>query len=229
MPTTTTRAVRLLAALGLLLLAAPAATAQNFRFQVGGGLATQYGAAHSVGAYKIGAGYEYEFDQHWTFAPALLFVGKGWQDPDRDVPDLGADGQPRYDDAGRLIVSRKNRSVSANYIELPLLFHYYYRLGESRYAVFAAGPYAALGVAGKVKTKGDGERSGSEKIYYDEKTFGHGGLRRFDAGLSAFAGYQFPSGLTLGVEANFGLIPTTAGGGRNLAGLVSLSYTLGRD
>ena len=34
--------------------------------------------------------------------------------------------------------------------------------------------------------------------------------------------------ITLGVEADFGLVPFTSGGGRNLSGLVSLSYRFSR-
>lgn len=222
------QALRTLCAL-IGLTVATAAGAQSFRFQVGGGLASQYGAARTVGAYELGVGYEYEFDQHWTFVPALRFVGRGWEDPDRDVPDLDEQGNQRLDNEGNPLVSRMNRTTSANYVELPLMVHYYYRLGPSRYVVLGAGPYAALGVAGKVKTRGDGRRQGAEKLYYDDKAFAAGGLRRFDAGLSAFAGYQFASGLTLGIGADFGLVPTTSGGGRHVSGMVKLSYTLGLD
>ena len=49
--------------------------AQNIFLKVGGGLATHYGHARAVGAYKIGVGYEYEFNQKLTFAPSLVFYG----------------------------------------------------------------------------------------------------------------------------------------------------------
>ena len=75
-----------------------------------------------------------------------------------------------------------------------------------------------------MKTKGDAEQTGSEKLYYNSKTFSADGVRRFDAGVQAFAGYQFATGLILGVEADFGLVRFSTDGGRNLSGLVSLAY-----
>lgn len=210
--------------LALSLTAVPAA-AQNWLFKVGGGLASQYGSARPVGAYKIGVAYEHEFDQHWTFSPGIAFVGKGWKDPDTMVPALDDNGDRIVDEDGNEAFSRMNRSTSACYIEVPLLFSYYFRLGESRYWVVSAGPYAALGVAGKVKTKGDGTRTGSEKLYYDGKTFDEDGARRFDAGIQTYTGYRFASGLSVGVEADFSLTRFKSGGGRNVAGLIALGYS----
>ncbi len=199
--------------------------AQNIKLKVGGGLSGQSNGAKVVGAYKIGVGYEYEFDQRWTITPALVFYGKGWKAPDKTVPVVDDNGQPQLNEEGEQVYSLMSRSTSANYLEVPVLFSYYHRLGESRYLVFSAGPYAAVGVGGKVKTKGDGQRIGSEKLFYEYSTFGENGIRRFDAGLQAFVGYQLPAGIALGVEADFGLLRTQSNGQRNLSGLVSLSYT----
>jgi len=209
----------------LTLFAFPALlSAQYLKLNIGGGFASQYSDAKVVGAYKIGIGYEYEFDQHWTLTPSLLFYGKGWKTPDTAVPVVDDNGQPLYDDAGNPLYSRKSRSTAADYVEIPILISYYHRLAEQRYLVFSAGPYAAIGVAGKTKVKGDGERIGSEKLYYDGQTFSEDGARRFDAGVQVFAGYQFPSSLTLGVEADFGLLRFKRDGGRNVSALISLSY-----
>lgn len=209
----------------LFFLATATAAAQNVMLKAGGGLAAQYGSAQSVGALKFGVGYEHEIDQHWTITPSLLFVAKGWQDPDRRVPVVNDEtGQPEFDDEGNPVTSLMNRSVAANYIEVPVLFSYYVRLAPSRYLVLGAGPYAAFGVSGKVKVKGDGERIGAEKLYYDYSTFSSSGLRRFDAGLQAFVGYEFASGFNLGVEADFGLLRTSRDGGRNCSGMLALSY-----
>ncbi len=200
---------------------------QHLKVKLGGGFASQYGEARIVGAYKIGLGYEYELDQRWTITPALLFYGKGWKNPDTLVPVTDDNGLPVLDENGEQAYSLMNRSTSANYIEIPILFNYYHRLGASRYLVFGAGPYAAYGITGKVKTKGDGGRYGSEKLFYEGNTFGEDGARRFDAGIQAFAGYQFPSGLTLGIEGDFGLLKFRNGGKGNISALVSLSYTFG--
>ena len=186
------------------LLAVPA-SAQHFQLKAGGGLSTQYGAAHSVGAYRFGVGYEMELDQHWSVSPALMFYGKGWKSPDAWVPVLDDGGLPVLDDEGNQTYSLMSRSVAAGYLELPLLVNYYHRLAAQRYLVFSAGPYVAYGVSGKVKTKGD--------------------ARRFDAGFQVAAGYQFPSKITLSLEADFGLVRFAPGAGRNLSALVGLTYT----
>lgn len=211
----------------LLLLAALPLTlcAQQVKFKVGGGLATHYGHDHAVGAYKIGMGYEWELGQHLSITPWLEVVGKGWKTPDAVVPVLDDAGQPVFDDeTGEPLTGIMSRSTTANYLELPILLTGYLRLGPSRYIVLAGGPYVAWGVAGKSKVKGDQTQSGSRKLYYDEKTFSRAGAHRFDAGVQAFAGYQFPNGITLGVEADFGLAKCSTAGGRNLSSLITLGY-----
>lgn len=208
----------------LTLLSASGVRAQYLTLRVGGGLASQTGGCRPVGAFKLGVGYEYEFDQCWTVTPALLFAARGWKDRDCTVPVVDDEGLPATDEEGNPLISVMGRSTVADYVELPVLFSYYHRLSESRYLVFSAGPYAACGVSGKVTTRGDGRREGSEKLFYEQKTFRRGGTRRFDAGIQAAAGYQMPSGLTVGVEADFGLAATSPGGGRSVSGIVSLAY-----
>lgn len=201
--------------------------AQNVLFKVGGGLASHYSSADPVGAYKIGVGYEWEFDQHFTFMPSIEFYGKGWKSPNEQVFVLDEAGNQRFDpDTGKPLTSLMNRSATANYLQVPLLFSYYWRTGERRYVVFSAGPYAAFGVAGKQKTKGDGRAPGTEKFYYEKKTFDEPGASRWDTGLQVMAGYQFPSSLRVGLEADFGFVKCTSNGGRNVSGLISLSYKL---
>lgn len=208
----------------LLMLAATPASAQHLMLKAGGGLAKQFGDSKPVGAFKIGLGYEYEFDQHWTLTPSLLFYGKGWKAPDVQVQVIDDETlEPAIDENGNPLMSTKSVSSSANYVELPVILSYYFRTGEDRYIVLGAGPYAAVGVAGKTKTKGDGQRIGSEKLFYKENTFENGALR-FDAGIQAYGGYQFPSGLIVGIEADFGMVKFRADGQRNLAALVSLTY-----
>lgn len=206
------------------MLAAQSLSAQHLLLKAGGGFAKQFGESKPVGAYKIGLGYEYEFDQHWTLTPSLLLYGKGWKAPDVQVQVVDdATGEPVFDDEGNPVMSTKSVSSAANYVEVPLILSYYFRTGEDRYIVLGAGPYAAVGVAGKTKTKGDGQRIGSEKLFYKENTF-ENGARRFDAGVQAYGGYQFPSGLVLGIEADFGLVRFRAGGERNLSAIISLAY-----
>lgn len=205
-----------------------AASAQTLQIKAGGGFASQFSDKKVVGAFKIGIGYEYEFDQHWTINPSLALQGKGWKDKDVFVHDLDESGKPKEDDNGNPIMSRMARSTTANYLEMPVLFNYYLRVGEKRYVVVGAGPYVACGLWGKEETKGDGRRQGAEKLYYDEDTFDKAGSHRFDAGIQTTLGYQTPMGITLGLEADFGLAKVASRSGRNVSGLVFLTYNFGK-
>lgn len=212
----------------LLVCMASGAKAQNVQFKLGGGFASHYdGSSEVVGSFKVGVGYEWEFNQHWTFTPVLSVYGKGWKDPNQRVFVYDDAGNQRFDEqTGQPLTSIRNRTTTANYVEVPLLFSYYLRTGESRYVVLSAGPYVAYGVTGKQKTKGDGEKAGSEKLYYEEKTFDEVGVHRFDAGIQTMVGYAFPSGFTLGVEADFGLTRFNTAGDRNVSAMISLGYRL---
>lgn len=210
-----------------LLLLPLAGQAQNLQFKFGGGLSSHYGKAEAVGAFKIGVGYELELSQHWTFTPGLAVYGKGWKDPNATVFVYDDEGNQLFDEeTGEPLTGIMSRSATKNYLELPLLVSYYLRTGESRYVIFSAGPYVAYGVSGKQKTKGDTERPGAERFYYEKKTFKEAGTHRFDCGLQAMVGYQFPMGITLGLEGDFGLTKFNAQGNRNLSGLISIAYTL---
>lgn len=222
-------------ALCCLTLSPLTATAQSIFFKIGGGFATQTGAPRFIATAKGAIGYEYEFNQRFTFAPSLGFTGRGWQVNDVVTPDMlfddkgnmlnsdgqittirdeqaqrrvetiGADGQTVY---GDLMWSTMHRSYSANYVQLDLPFVYYLRQGERRYFTFTAGPWVAYGVGGKRTTEGDGRVSNDRKTRYTDNTFSLAGARRFDTGLKVGVGYQFPSWLTINLEGEFGLVPT---------------------
>lgn len=209
----------------LLCLAAPLCSiAQNWNFSVGGGWAKAASHTRAIGSYKIGVSYEYELDKSWSITPGIELIGKGWKDPDQAILIRDSEGAPALDEEGNPLYGIMGRSTSANYLQVPILLRYHLRTAPSRYVVLAAGPYAAYGGWGKVKTKGDAEREGAEKIYYEGKTFDSPGTHRFEAGLQTMVGYQFYSGLTIGVEGNFALTKINAEGGRNLAALITLSY-----
>lgn len=218
------RTIRTTLLIALLSAAAATLPAQNLLLRLGGGLASQGSDARPVGAFQIGVGYEYEFDQHWTFAPSLVFYGKGWKEADRLVPVLDDNGQPVLDEEGEPAQSIMDRSATANYLALPLTFNCYLRTGTSGYVVLTAGPYVACGLNGKIKTRGDGREPGSRKMYYEDKTFDSPGTRRFDAGITFGGGYQFRGGITVGLQGDFSLTRFAAGAGRNRSGLITLAY-----
>lgn len=207
-----------------LLWSVPAA-AQHLELRAGGGLATHYGEAQNVGAYKIGVGYEWELSQKFTVTPAVEFQGKGWKNPNELVSVLDENGQPVIDEETQEpVMSMMSRSATALYVAVPVMLNYYLRTGSSRYVVLSAGPYVAVGVGGKQKTKGDGTAEGAKKYFYEDNTFDEPGTKRFDAGINTFVGYQFASGLTIGIEGQWGLAKFDDAGQRNLAGFAALRY-----
>lgn len=213
--------------LSLFLLSAVILSAQTFQVKMGGGFSSLTGNSRVVGAYKFGVAYEYEFNQYFSFSPALSYYGKGWKDPDREVPFYTPEGEPEYDENGEQRMGVMNRSTTACYLELPLMFCYYIRLAERKYVVLSAGPYVAYGVNGKVTTKGDTSRPGSEKLYYEESTFSESGLHRFDTGMQWMAGYQMDNGLTIGLEGDIGFLKMPTRHAHPVSCILSLSYRLG--
>ena len=210
----------------LLLLFPFFAQAQNLQLKIGGGFSSHYGRAKVIGAFKIGLGYELEFNQHFTFTPGIEIYGKGWKDPNQLVNAFDKDHNPVIGEDGQQLKAIKSCTATQNYIELPLLFNYYLRTGESRYVVFRVGPYVAYGINGKQKTKGDTEQGGAERYYYEKKTFSEPGTHRFDYGVQTYVGYQFPSRFTLGLEADWGIGKFNTQGQRNVSALISLGYRL---
>lgn len=220
----TKRITAYVAALCLLLLGTTAAKAQNFRMTVGGGLSTHYSGDKVVGSFKAQLGVEFELDQHWTIEPSLAFYGKGWKNKNQTVNYYDEDGKQIYNEDGTPHTGVKNRTTTANYLEVPVVAHYYLPVAAGGYVVFTAGPYAAVGVSGKQKTKGDAEEEGSRKLFYEEKTFNEQGIHRFDAGLTLGMGYQLPSHFTIGVETDLGLAKFNTAGDRNVSALLTLTY-----
>lgn len=186
--------------------------------------------------------------------PDMLFDDKGNMldafgnvtlDPDlqgqRHTERLDADGKPILGPDGKPIkgdpmYSLMHRTYTLNYVQLDLPFVYYHRLAPSNYLTFSAGPWLAVGFAGKRTTEGDGRAANDRKARYTDAVFSLPGAHRFDAGLRAGIGYQFPSSLTISLEGEFGLLKTNARNadfanrsGRNAALLLTLSYRLNKS
>lgn len=149
------------------------------------------------------------------------------------APILGPDNKPLKGDP---MFSMMHRSYAANYLQLEAPFNYYIRRGESRYITLTAGPWLAVGIAGKRTTEGDGTQPIGRKTRYTDSTFGLDGAHRIDCGLKAGVGYQLPSSLTINLEGELGLHstnkPTPDFGnrsGRNAALMLTLSYKLNKS
>lgn len=84
-----------------------------------------------------------------------------------------------------------------------------------------AGPYAAAGIAGKNKVEthivGVVNNSSKNIVYSNdnpttsqEENYGYGKLKRFDYGINALAGIEFPK-FTLGANYGYGLVKINSG------------------
>ena len=200
------------------------AQAQHLQLKVGGGLAKLDKHSNAVPAWRLGAGYELEFDQHWTFSPAVIFAIKGWENPDEIVYKKDSEGNIMLSpETGKPLIGVKNTSTTTYHVEVPLLFNYYLRTKERQYVVFSAGPYAAYGISGKTKVKGDTDRLGAERYYYDFDPFSDGDCKRFEVGAQVGVGYQFSNGVTAGVDFSYAF--TKVDGQRKpVSALLSFSY-----
>lgn len=202
-------------------------SAQHLIFHTGGGLTSHYGGStKNIGAFKIGAGYEFELNQTLSIEPSLLFYAKGWKDKDKTVLIYDAQGNVVYDDLGNPMTGKMNVTSNTNYLVLPIVFNYYIPLSIPNYIIFTAGPYVAYGVGGKVKTRGDTSASGAARYYYDHNTFSQSDMHHFDAGITTGIGYEFNRQFDAGIETDFGLVNVNTAGAKNFSILLTLAYHL---
>ncbi len=215
--------------IALLLLSALGAGAQeHLLLRVGAGITSLYDAdAKNIGAFSVGLGYEYEFDQHWSVSPMLLYHTKGWKEKDALVPAKDDAGNEVYDENGDQVYGHTGVKSHAYYLQLPILVNYYIHLQSPHYISLSAGPYFAYGVGGKTETYGDYDREGAERLYYEEDTFGDDvGAHRFDMGLTLAVGYEYNRHINLAVNADLGLTKVRPSGGRNRTLYLSFLYRL---
>lgn len=124
------------------------------------------------------------------------------------------------------------------YLEIPVHIGYKYAINEN-FSIFGnVGPYAAIGVFGKMKAKVDLSNAGGnidwEKWGIDpnelkgegsENIFGSDGMKRFDLGLGLKAGVEFNKKYQVSIGYDWGLLETIDNSdlkNRNL--MISLSY-----
>ena len=208
----------------ILLCFAVSSHAQHLQLKVGGGLSKLDRSSSVVPAWRLGVGYELEFDQHWTFSPAVIFAIKGWENPDETVYKKDSEGNIMLSpETGKPLIGVKNTETVTYHVEVPLLFNYYLRTKERQYVVFSAGPYASYGISGKTKVKGDTDRLGAERYYYDFDPFSDGDCKRFEVGAQVGMGYQFSNGVTAGVDFSYAF--TKVDGQRKpISALLSFNY-----
>ncbi len=157
--------------------------------------------ANTLASFHIGFMGDVPLGSVLALQPGLLFTGKGAKS------QTGQPGDSYYYKA----------TSNPYYIEIPLNLVVKLPLGDKESSLFfGAGPYAAIGVAGKNKTEGNAglvSFSGNENIKFsndDPTTFnqqegaGLGIMRRFDFGINGTAGLEL-HGLLLSANYGWGL------------------------
>ena len=153
-----------------------------------------------IGDVKLGSSF-------LSLQPGVLYTGKGSQ------IQKGTAGQSGY----------YKQTFNPMYLEVPLTLVFKAPIGGANRVFFGAGPYAAVGVAGKVKTEGKNilgqtyNREQSIQFSNDDPTTfnkeegaGLGLVRRFDYGLNGTAGIEARN-LVLGVNYGLGLAKLQSG------------------
>ncbi|MDY0098663.1 MAG: outer membrane beta-barrel protein [Bacteroidales bacterium] len=151
---------------------------QNINGKDSGGDKLDY---NLIVGFHAGANVMFSIAPDFWFQPGLLFSTKGASEKDLDV------------------------NINISYIELPLNLVYRSQVGNG-HVLLGFGPYAALGVGGKVKVNSE-----SYDIKFKNKVTGSNGtgevyLRPLDAGANIFFGYELSSGLFAQLNAQLGLL-----------------------
>jgi hypothetical protein len=139
--------------------------------------------------------------------PGLLYTGKGSKIQE------GIAGQSGY----------YKQTFNPRYLEVPVNLVFKAPIGSSTKLFVGAGPYAAIGIGGNVKTEGTnilGQTYTRESdisfsnddptTFNEEEGAGLGIIRRFDYGLNGTAGFEGRS-LVLGVNYGLGLAKLQSG------------------
>jgi len=158
-------------------------------------------SANTLTSFRVGIGGDLPLSEGLSLQPSLLFTGKGAK------TEEGNSASTTY-----YLKSTSNPF----YLELPVNLVGKIPLSEYTRIYIGAGPYVAMGIAGKnkVDSKIAGLSSHSERdiVYSDDNPFtkpeengGYGKLKRFDYGLNAVAGLDFNK-FTIGAGYGYGLV-----------------------
>lgn len=166
---------------------------------------------------------------HFTFQPGLRYIYKG------------GETNNVYQDA--FVRIETNNKLGFNYIEMPLNFVWHsggradgFMIGGGGYVAYAVSAHDNFTITTQSMLEGAPPAtviSGSRKI--ELGNVDNGAERRWDAGLGAFIGYQFPIGVFLKAGMEWGFVNmrknviTGEESARNQNGLFTLGYMFGHN
>ncbi len=140
--------------------------------------------------FDAGIFYEIPIASEFFIRPELLFAQKGAKN-NKDLPEV----------TGHL-----------SYVELPILFLYKGGLGNN-HVLLGFGPYAAMGIGGKIK----GDQIDIDVKFVNDIADANGlgyHIKPIDFGAQMMAGYELGMGLSFALNASLGLVdiePKVAG------------------
>jgi hypothetical protein len=153
--------------------------------------------ANALTSFQVGIVGDIALGKVVSFQPGLLFTGKG----------------AKLQNGDPSMANWYRSTFNPYYLEIPANLVFKLPLGTNRFFV-GAGPYIAMGIAGKRKLEGatlgvgytrerDIEFSNDDPTTFsNEEGTGFGVVRRFDYGLNGTAGVE---GKTIVLAANYGL------------------------
>ncbi|WP_303012103.1 porin family protein [uncultured Bacteroides sp.] len=115
--------------------------------------------------FNVGVGMEYQFSDMWSIQPSLMLSQKGG----------------KYDKDGESV------KYNPMYLEIPVLAAARFAVADNQNIVVKAGPYFAVGIAGKAKYEFDGETEKGDFFGDGDDQFG---AKRFDCGLGVGVAYE---------------------------------------
>lgn len=137
--------------------------------------------------YQIGVGMDYALSKRLSIQPSVLFITKG----------------AKYDQ------SQEKTTLNPQYIELPIMAAYKYRLSDNVKLAISAGPYMAYALGGKYKDEiytSETTTLVEKNIFGDRNNFENRSLsdNRFDYGLGVGTTLEVRNFL-IGLNASSGL------------------------
>jgi len=157
--------------------------------------------------YQFGVVGEYGLSNNFVLQGNLLFTSKGFKTKESGVWDINGDG---LDDEGTLRLT-----WNALYLKMPIMIGYKVDVTENFKINFAAGPYIAYGVGGKITGEIDARfQYPTETEHVKEKdktnTFSDESIKRFDAGITGVVAAEYNQ-FILSVGYEYGLTDISQG------------------
>jgi hypothetical protein len=165
----------------------------------------------NISSFTIGGFTEYHVGKLFYLQGGINYIVKGYKQDINGIDNLGT------------FFSSQN-TIKGNYIEIPIYGLFRFNAGKGNFFI-GAGPYAAIGVGGKIKgeffVESTNSSNGLELVSEEkEKTsFGNDDeddFKNLDFGANAQLGYEFKKGFNLGLNLGSGFYDVSPDNGNTM-------------